>query len=158
MLPNEAFDLQKQYETEDESLNNDNVYILYFKVNESSFALKFDSVHEVVDFFPYTKYPYNVEKHIGVINLRGNVIPVIDPFHQDLSLINSDDCKYVILETENEDQIGLIVNNPKKIEISNSEIEQVKEDKVISLDGTPLRYILASTILKNYEVTEDGLE
>ena len=51
---------------------------LTFKLAEEVFALDISKVREVLDFTDITKVPRTPEFMRGVINLRGNVVPVVD--------------------------------------------------------------------------------
>jgi purine-binding chemotaxis protein CheW len=51
---------------------------LTFKLDEEIFALDIAKVREVLDFTTVTKVPQTPEFMRGVINLRGNVVPVLD--------------------------------------------------------------------------------
>src|SRR5512139_2898593 len=51
---------------------------LTFKLAEEVFALDISEVREVLDFTAITKVPRTPEFMRGVINLRDNVVPVVD--------------------------------------------------------------------------------
>lgn len=51
---------------------------LTFKLGEEVFALEISKVREVLDFTIITKVPRTPDFMRGVINLRGNVVPVVD--------------------------------------------------------------------------------
>lgn len=51
---------------------------LTFKLMEEIFALEIGKVREVLDFSGVTKVPQTPDFMRGVINLRGNVVPVVD--------------------------------------------------------------------------------
>ncbi|MEW6419549.1 MAG: chemotaxis protein CheW [Nitrospirota bacterium] len=51
---------------------------LTFKLDEEVFALDISKVREVLDFTTVTKVPRTPDFMRGVINLRGNVVPVVD--------------------------------------------------------------------------------
>ncbi len=51
---------------------------LTFKLDEEVFALDISKVREVLDFTKVTKVPQTPEFMLGVINLRGSVMPVVD--------------------------------------------------------------------------------
>ena len=51
---------------------------LTFKLDDEVFALDITKVREVLDFTTATRVPKTPEFMRGVINLRGNVVPVID--------------------------------------------------------------------------------
>jgi purine-binding chemotaxis protein CheW len=51
---------------------------LSFKLRDEIFALDIGKVREVLDFTMVTKVPQTPDFMRGVINLRGNVVPVVD--------------------------------------------------------------------------------
>ena len=51
---------------------------LSFMLDEELFALNISTVREVLDFTKITKVPRMPDFVLGVINLRGSVVPVID--------------------------------------------------------------------------------
>ena len=51
---------------------------LAFNLDEEVFSLDISKVREVLEFSKVTKIPQTPEMMIGVINLRGSVVPVID--------------------------------------------------------------------------------
>jgi purine-binding chemotaxis protein CheW len=51
---------------------------LTFKLAEEVFAIEVSKVREVLDFTTITKIPRTPDFMSGVINLRGNVVPVVD--------------------------------------------------------------------------------
>jgi purine-binding chemotaxis protein CheW len=51
---------------------------LTFMLDEEIFALDISKVREVLDFAAVTKVPQTPDYMLGVINLRGSVVPVVD--------------------------------------------------------------------------------
>jgi purine-binding chemotaxis protein CheW len=51
---------------------------LTFKLEEEIFSLDISKVREVLDFTKVTKVPQTPDFMLGVINLRGSVVPVVD--------------------------------------------------------------------------------
>jgi purine-binding chemotaxis protein CheW len=51
---------------------------LTFKLDSETFALDISKVREVLDFTTITKVPQTQDFMLGVINLRGSVVPVVD--------------------------------------------------------------------------------
>jgi purine-binding chemotaxis protein CheW len=51
---------------------------LTFKLGDEIFAIEISKVREVLDFTTITKVPRTPDFMRGVINLRGNVVPVVD--------------------------------------------------------------------------------
>lgn len=52
--------------------------VLTFKLADEVYGVDIMSVREVLDFSSVTKVPHTPEYMVGVINLRGNVVPVVD--------------------------------------------------------------------------------
>ncbi|MCD8552668.1 chemotaxis protein CheW [Seleniivibrio sp.] len=64
---------------EDKTNGNDNIsQVLTFKLAEEVYGVDIMSVREVLDFSSVTKVPHTPDFMVGVINLRGNVVPVVD--------------------------------------------------------------------------------
>ncbi|MCX8083513.1 MAG: chemotaxis protein CheW [Calditerrivibrio sp.] len=57
---------------------NTTITALTFTLNNEIFALDIKSVKEVLDYIKITKVPRTPDYMLGVINLRGNVAPVVD--------------------------------------------------------------------------------
>lgn len=51
---------------------------LTFTLGDEEFAIEITRTREIMDYLTITRVPGMAEFHIGVINLRGNVVPVID--------------------------------------------------------------------------------
>jgi purine-binding chemotaxis protein CheW len=68
--------------TKEDKMNSDLVNIavqyLTFKLKEEVFAIEISRVREVLEYTALTKVPRTPDFMCGVINLRGNVVPVID--------------------------------------------------------------------------------
>jgi purine-binding chemotaxis protein CheW len=156
MRPDQAFELQLEHERSEHGDNYvETEFILSFIINESTFAMDFGVIHEVVDYFPFTKYPLSKSGHLGVINLRGNIVPIIDPYEIKIPEDNFESYKYVIIEVDNNELVGIIVSQTKKIEIEKKYIEDVIDEAVISFENKPMRYITYEKLLSNFEVLKD---
>ena len=113
--------------------NNTNAY-LTFALGEEKFAIPVDHVQEVVEFGQVTKVPNAPEYMLGVINLRGRVLPLLDTKLKlglkattitqksrimVLDILTSDDKSY---------QIGAMVDFAREVvEISETEIQEAPE-------------------------------
>jgi len=58
--------------------NNSTNSYLSFKLGDETFAVIVDRVHEIIEIPTITKVPKSPDFMVGVINLRGSVMPVID--------------------------------------------------------------------------------
>ncbi len=94
---------------------NGSVQHLSFRVRDARYALPIDLVREIIEYGQITTVPMMPSFIHGVINLRGNVVPVLDlaaRFGMPLSIANKRTC-IVIIELhldEQEQRIGLVVD------------------------------------------------
>jgi purine-binding chemotaxis protein CheW len=102
---------------------------LTFKLDEEVFALDIIKVREVLDFTVITKVPHTPEFMLGVINLRGSVVPVVDmrlKFGMSKTERTVNTC-IIILEIEMEGErvvLGALVDSVQEvIEMESGQIE-----------------------------------
>ena len=66
----------KQMDTENDS--DESIQYLTFKLDGEAFATNISKVREVLEYDDITRVPRTQEHMLGVINLRGSVVPVVD--------------------------------------------------------------------------------
>lgn len=64
---------------DDTDEGEENVIALHFKYGQKNYCTTIRDVKEIIDFPQVIPFPVTVEKTLGVFNLRGNIIPVLDP-------------------------------------------------------------------------------
>lgn len=64
--------------SENSTNKHENCQVLTFKLADEVYGVDIMSVREVLDHTSVTKVPQTPDYMVGVINLRGNVVPVID--------------------------------------------------------------------------------
>jgi purine-binding chemotaxis protein CheW len=113
---------------------------LSFTLNNEHFAVNVSKVIEILEVPKITKVPKAPEYLKGVINLRGNVLPVIDTrvkFGM-LAVENTIDTCVVVIEIDIDDEVltvGALVDSVKEvIEISE---ESIKPSPTIGTDYNP---------------------
>ena len=107
---------------------------LTFALGEEKFAIPVDHVQEVVEFGQVTKVPNAPGYMLGIINLRGRVLPLLDTKLK-LGLPATERTQksrimVLDIQTENEKslQIGAMVDVAREVvEISASEIQEAPE-------------------------------
>lgn len=52
--------------------------LLTFQLEEQTYAVEIAKVHEVMEFTPVTRIPRSPNFMLGLLNLRGSVVPVVD--------------------------------------------------------------------------------
>ena len=102
---------------------------LTFKLEDEVFALDISKVREVLDFTKITKVPQTPDFMLGVINLRGSVVPVVDmrlKFGLDKAETTVNTC-IIIVEIELDGEItvlGALVDSVQEVmEIGPDQVE-----------------------------------
>ena len=115
-------------------MKNDSTSYLTFALGDEKFAIPVDLVQEVVEFGQVTKVPNAPAYMLGIINLRGRVLPLLDTkLKLGLSATTlSHKSRIMILDLQLADdknlQIGAMVDLAKEVvEISESEIQEAPE-------------------------------
>lgn len=110
---------------------------LTFKLNDEVFALDIKSVKEVLDYTKITKIPQTPDYMLGVINLRGNVAPVVDlkmKFNMPPSERTVNTC-IIIVEVEIEGKshiVGILADSVK--EVVEFDVKGIEEAPTIGLN------------------------
>jgi purine-binding chemotaxis protein CheW len=101
---------------------------LTFKLGNETFAANVAHVLHILGMPEITKMPNSPDYVMGVMNLRGQVLPVIDP-HPRFKIEEQEETKdtcIVVIEIENEEeryQLGFLVDTVQEVvEISEKEI------------------------------------
>lgn len=103
---------------------------LTFKLANELFAVNVAKVLTILELKPMTKVPNSPDYMRGVINLRGNVLPVIDmriKFGMEPTEFTQNTCINVLNVTIDDEnvQLGILVDAVDKVlEIKDSEIEE----------------------------------
>lgn len=87
-----------------------------FKLNDEYYGIDIHNVENIEKLLTITRVPYT-ENHIeGVVNLRGNVIPVVDLRKRfDLPKKDFDDETRIIIVNINELKVGMIVDSSSEV-------------------------------------------
>ena len=102
---------------------------LSFILDDELFAVDINKVREVLDYTKITRVPRTPDSMLGVINLRGSVVPVIDmrqKFGMEKAEKTVNTC-IVIMETRNEEDtiiLGALVDSVQEVfELDPGQIE-----------------------------------
>ncbi|RKY00982.1 chemotaxis protein CheW [Candidatus Poribacteria bacterium] len=94
-----------------------------FKLGEEKYGIDILSVKEIIRMQPVTRVPNTPEYVRGVINLRGEIIPIVD-LRKKLGIPPTEDKSNRIIVVEHQDKkVGFIVD-------SVSEVLRVEEDSI----------------------------
>lgn len=94
--------------------------VLSFVLDGDYFAIGIDSIQEVIEYKNVTRVPRSPEFMQGVINLRGQVIPVVDLrvlFSMEVADVTLDTCIIIIdVDVEGEQNpIGIVADSVKEV-------------------------------------------
>ncbi|SHJ91305.1 chemotaxis protein CheW [Paramaledivibacter caminithermalis] len=104
-----------------------------FKLDNEYYGIDIHNVETIEKVMPMTRVPYTKDFVKGVINLRGNVVPVIDLRKRfDLSMKEYDENSRIIIVKLDEITVGMTVDSSSEvIQLSEKDIEEAP-----SLKGT----------------------
>ena len=104
--------------------------IIVFKLNDEEFAIETSKVQGINDLMEITKVPGAPLYIKGLINLRGNVISLLD-LELLLDIEKSGDNKNnIIILNIKEEQVGVVVDAVNEVmDIDDSKMEKIKDEK-----------------------------
>ncbi len=106
--------------TTEATVTEDKLQVLLFRLDDEIYALEISCIHEVLEFSKVTKVPRTPDYMLGVINLRGRVVPIIDlrrQFDMNIAEITVDTCNIIIDVTlDNEEiAIGILADDVREV-------------------------------------------
>ncbi len=120
----------------DEKIDEDIMQLVGFIVGEEEYAIPILSIQEIIKPIDYTRVPTTPEFVLGVFNLRGNVIPLID-LRKKFSLRSKSvdsDTRYIVLK-DGDNIAGFVIDKlTEAIRIKKSQIEETP-DTMSKRDG-----------------------
>jgi purine-binding chemotaxis protein CheW len=93
---------------------------LTFSLGKENFAINVDQVEKILEFQPVTEVPKSPEYMLGVFNMRGEVIPMVDTrikFGMEKTVITNSTCILVItIDNDGEKiKLGALVDNVNEV-------------------------------------------
>lgn len=129
----EIFVKQTQTHSQAEQENTEKTMIR-FSIEKSYFAIPIECVVEIAFPTKIIPYPEKFMGHAGVVNLRGNIIPVL--------CIGGTNCgvnlageRLIVVEDEKNEKFCFRISFPKKITVSDSLLQG--DCKIFDIDGVP---------------------
>ncbi len=113
----------------EEKIDEDIMQLVGFIVGEEEYAIPILAIQEIIKPIDYTRVPTTPDYVLGVFNLRGNVIPLID-LRKKFSLRSKgvdDDTRYIVLK-DGDNIAGFVIDKlTEAIRIKKSQIEETPE-------------------------------
>lgn len=122
--------LQKQQEQKKPAAENEDVIqLVAFVVGSEEFALPILTIQEIIKPFEYTRVPGVPNYVLGVFNMRGWVIPLINlrlkfglPFEKP-----TEDTRYIVIKIQ-EDRAGFVIDRlTEAVRIKESDVDPTPE-------------------------------
>jgi purine-binding chemotaxis protein CheW len=121
---------RKEKEQENKS-EDDVVQLVGFMVGNEEFAVPILSIQEIIKPLESTRVPHTPEHVIGVFNLRGSVIPLIDlrsKFGYPRQRYN-DETRFIVMKTTKDEISGFVIDKlTEALRIKKSNIEPLPEN------------------------------
>lgn len=119
--------LKKEMEGEEQIIQEDYIQLVGFVIGKEDFAVDIHAVKEIIEVPDITRVPKAPHYVLGVINLRGHIVPVIDlrkrfnlpyPFEGE-----EEERKIVVVESEDK-VVGIMVDSVTQVlRIPSSRVE-----------------------------------
>jgi len=120
---------------------------LSFNIGEENFGMEIDSVKEIINTFDITPVPHTQEYIMGIMNLRGDIIPVIDVRTRFLMERKEyDDLTCIVVLEQKDGNIGLIIDEV-------NEVRYIPEKNIIAPPSAKLNYV--NQFIKNLGRSDD---
>lgn len=96
-------------------MSNNKEYVV-FKLNNEFYALGIKNVENIEKTLEITRVPYAEKYVVGVVNLRGNIIPVIDlRMRFSLPQKDNDEETRIIIVNVGETKVGMMVDESSEV-------------------------------------------
>jgi len=166
---NEVLKQQKKSlsNNEDKSLD-DVIQVVGFVVGEEEFAVPILSIQEIIKPIEWTKVPFTPSYLLGVFNLRGNVLPLVDlriKFNTAKEPeINEENTRFIVMKIKDENVAFIIDRLTSALRIPKSNITPPpntydnEEDTIESIgrmdDGRIVTILKVDNLIKRDEIVK----
>jgi purine-binding chemotaxis protein CheW len=102
--------------SKDDYQEDDEMQVVAFKLGNEEYAVDILFVQEIIRLLNITRVPRSGENIEGVINLRGNIIPIVNlHFEFNLQTSENQEAKRIIVFKLDEYQVGIIVDEVSEV-------------------------------------------
>ncbi|MGZ3711712.1 MAG: chemotaxis protein CheW [Bdellovibrionota bacterium] len=110
-----------------------------FSIAASIFVVPIENVVEVSELVQIVPYPEAAFGHEGIVNLRGNILPVLNFRDQQQGKLRICENRLLVLEFQPGERFCALVSSPKKITLAFDKLSNDQE--ILSIDGMPVRLL-----------------
>jgi len=164
---NDIVKKQQQSLTEPEKKTEEIVQLVGFVVGEEEFAVPILSIQEIIKPIEWTRVPFVPNYVLGVFNLRGNVLPLIDlrkKFSTPAAEID-ENTRFIVMKIKGEDVAFVIDRLTSAIRIPKKEIlpppeTYNNEDDIIEgvgrlKDGRIITILKVDNLIRREDIVPD---
>ena len=102
--------------SKDDYQEDDEMQVVAFRLGNEEYAVDILFVQEIIRLLNTTRVPRSGENIEGVINLRGNIIPIVNlHFEFNLQTSENQEAKRIIVFKLDEFQVGIIVDEVSEV-------------------------------------------
>ncbi|MCK8827880.1 chemotaxis protein CheW [Natroniella acetigena] len=97
-------------------MDADTEQVIVFDIGSEKFGVKITKIHEIVRMKEITELPNSSKYMEGIINLRGDIVSVIDlrkRFNLE-QIVDTNDTRIIVVDFEDQD-VGLVVDNVSEV-------------------------------------------
>ncbi len=120
------------------AMNNDTKQYIMVKFDNEQYGIDIAYIDNIVRLQPITRVPHTQEYFLGIINLRGEIIPVMS-LRRKFDLEEKDNTnasRILIIKYEGNAKIGMLVDEVKEVvTLSDDDIEKISSDSPDSNRG-----------------------
>ena len=124
---------------------SEEIQVVVFKLGKEEFAIDINRVHEIIRMQDITAIPDTANNIEGVINLRGNIIVVLDLAGQ-MNAPHTDVSKYtrILVVSINENTVGMIIDIATEVlRVNNDQIKAPPQiQRIFGELLTPIRSLV----------------
>jgi len=147
-----------------ETVNNTDIEFVTFSVAEQTFCLEIQQIHEIRRWSHVTVLPHAPEDVLGVMNLRGAVIPIYDlATSLGLGRTTQGERSVVIVSSVDGNPIGLLVDSVSEIiSVNSDEIQSTPDvassstreciEGIVSVEDQMARIVNLSSVIASREM------
>jgi chemotaxis signal transduction protein len=127
-------------------MRRDDETYLDVTIDKSHFLFPVCEVEEVAEMLPLHPYPLTLSRLLGVVNLRGQVIPVVSVpgFSTNSSAAGF---SRLIVTRVGEALFAFACTSVKKLVLKEEQMSEIRAEKVTMVDGGPSELLTASAVL-----------
>ena len=118
---------------------------LYLTIGDSFYLYPITDVQEVSEMLHLRPYPYDFQNHLGVVNLKGQIIPI---FSINGHKVNSTENQRLIISSFRDDLFAFTCKSVRKIILTDSQKKDIDMSQITDIEKRPVKLLLFEDLFK----------